>query len=212
MVKHIQPIHRKVPTKCFDVFNHFVGLARKGRSIDFHKMFWFLLHYRTHLFIWVKTINVKLFSNLKHFELRVSIPFLVPLSPERVTFKVCVGGFRLIYAMLLKEISQDIFDEKKLGIFYWTPQIRNCTADWILQFYDISRTIILQSIYSGYCTKYLTQLNVSENFSKILTAKLFVQCINASFCFNLFTKLAFTCSKSTIGTLQKDVKYVQSYQ
>ena len=77
----------------------------------------------------MKTINVKLFSNLKDFELRVSIPFLVPLSPERVTFKVSVGGFRLIYAMLLKEISQDIFDEKKLGIFYWTPQIRNCTAD-----------------------------------------------------------------------------------
>ena len=117
MVKHTQPIHRKVPTKCFDVFNHFVGLARKGRSIDFHKMFWFLLHYRTHLFIWVKTINVKLFSNLKHFEFRVSIPFLVPLSPERVTFKVCVGGFRLIYAMLLKEISQDIFDEKKTWHF-----------------------------------------------------------------------------------------------
>ena len=60
---------------------------------------------------------MKLFSNLKHFELRVSIPFLVPLSPERVTFKVSVGGFRLIYAMLLKEISQDIFDEKKTWLF-----------------------------------------------------------------------------------------------
>ena len=60
---------------------------------------------------------MKLFPNLKHFELSVSIPFLVPLSPERVTFKVCVGGFRLIYAMLLKEISQDIFDEKKTWHF-----------------------------------------------------------------------------------------------
>ena len=60
---------------------------------------------------------MKLFSNLKHFELRVSIPFLVPLSPERVTFKVSVGGFRLIYAMLLKEILQDIFDEKKTWHF-----------------------------------------------------------------------------------------------
>ena len=30
MVKHTQTIHRKVPTKCLRVFDHFMRLALKG--------------------------------------------------------------------------------------------------------------------------------------------------------------------------------------
>ena len=30
MVKHTQTIHRQEPTKCLSVFDHFVGLSRKG--------------------------------------------------------------------------------------------------------------------------------------------------------------------------------------
>ena len=30
MVKHIQTIHRQMPTNCLSVFDHFVGMERKG--------------------------------------------------------------------------------------------------------------------------------------------------------------------------------------
>ena len=30
LVKHNQTIHRQQPTNCLSVFDHFVGLARKG--------------------------------------------------------------------------------------------------------------------------------------------------------------------------------------
>ena len=33
MVKHTQTIRRNLPTNCFSVFDHFVGLSLKGLSI-----------------------------------------------------------------------------------------------------------------------------------------------------------------------------------
>ena len=37
MVKHTETIHRLLPTNCFSVFDHFVGLALRGLKILFLK-------------------------------------------------------------------------------------------------------------------------------------------------------------------------------
>ena len=34
MVKHTQTIRREKPTNCLSVFNHFVGLALKGLTVN----------------------------------------------------------------------------------------------------------------------------------------------------------------------------------
>ena len=40
----------------------------------------------------------------------------------------------------------------------------------------------------------------------------FIAIVNKFFWINVVTQLTFTCLKSTIQTLEKEVKYVQSYQ
>ena len=46
MVKHIQTVHRLLPANCLSVFDHFVGLARKGLTQRVRTFIYYLDHWR----------------------------------------------------------------------------------------------------------------------------------------------------------------------